>query len=247
MLKNYRPVSNLAYISKVIEEAASQQIAEHIEKNSLADPLQSAYKPKHSTETALLKVCNDILTDLDGGKAVFLGMLDLSAAFDTVDHGILLRRLSMTFNIQDSVLQWLKSYLTERSVRVCVDGVYSDSITLDCSLPQGSQMGPKRYSDYVMPLGRLLRILQILYHYYADDAQVSKSCNPKDENSQFQAIHCLENGINDVSRWMCANRLQLNTEKTEFIVFVSKQNHKLIRIQHLQVSADTNTVSTRGP
>ena len=90
-LKNYRPVSNLAYISKVIEEAASQQIAKHIERNGLADPLPSAYKSKHSTETALLKVCNEILTDLDNGKAVFLGMLDLSAAFDTVDHSVLLR------------------------------------------------------------------------------------------------------------------------------------------------------------
>ena len=111
-------------------------------------------------------------------------MLDLSAAFDKVDHEIFLRRLRTTFNINDSVLQWLESYLTGRSVRVCVDGVYSDAITLDCSLPQGSQMGPKRCSDYVMPLDRLLRLLQIVYHYYADDAQVSKSFKPKDVDSQ---------------------------------------------------------------
>ena len=93
VLKNYRPVSNLSYVSKAVEEVASLQIAQHIEDNSLADPFQSAYKPKHSTETALLKVCNDNLTDLDNGKAVFLGMLDLSATFDTVDHESLLRRL----------------------------------------------------------------------------------------------------------------------------------------------------------
>ena len=168
-----------------------------------------------------------------------LGMLDLSAAFDTVNHGILQRRLSMTFNIQDSVLQWRRSYLTERSVHFGVDGVYSDSITLDCSLPQGSQIGPKRYSDYVMHLGRLPCNLKILYHYYADDAQVGKSCNPKDEDLHFHAIHCLDDRIRDVSRWMRANRLQINIEKkNEFFVFVSKQNHKLIRILHLQVDAD---------
>ena len=201
-LKNYRPVSNLAYISKVIEEAASQQLAEHIETNSLADPLQLAYKSKHSTETALLKVCNDILTDLDNGRAVFLSMLDLSAAFDTVDHSILLRRIRTTFNIKGAVLDWLESYLSERSLRVCINGVYSDPIILDCSLPKGSQMGPKRYSDYVMPLGRLIRLLQLMYHYYADDAQVGQSFLPKNEDSQLQAVRNLEYGVSQISNWM---------------------------------------------
>ena len=165
-------------------------------------------------------------------------MLNLSAAFDTVDHEILLRRLRTTFNINDSVLQWLKSYLTGRSVRVCVDGVYLDAITLDCSLPQGSQMGPKKYSDYVMPLGRLLRLQQIVYHYYVDNAQVSKSFNPKDVDSQLTAIRGLESGIGDISRWMFANRLKLDPDKTEFIVFVSKQNLKHIRIHQLNVDGD---------
>ena len=140
-----------------------------ISRNSLADPLQSAYKKGHSTETALLKMCNDVLLELDNGRAVCLGMLDLSAAFDTVDHGILLRRLRDTFNITGDVAKWLESYLSNRTVQVCINDTYSDPVTLDCSLPQGSQMGPKRYSDYVRPLGRLLYVLQLLYHCYADD------------------------------------------------------------------------------
>ncbi len=239
ILKNYRPVSNLAYISKVIEEAVEQQIAHHIETYSLADPLQSAYKRAHSTETALLKMCNDILIELDNGRAVCLGMLDLSAAFDTVDHGILLRRLKETFNITGNVAQWLESYLSNRTVQVCIDGTYSDPATLDCSLPQGSQMGPKRYSDYVRPMGKLLSVLQLMYHCYADDTQVGKSFAPKIEQSQVTAVQELQHGIKQISKWMHSNRLKLNREKTEFIVFVSKHDKKHIKVNELRLESDT--------
>ena len=96
-LKNYRPVSNISFIGKVIEKAAISQINDHLRANDLEESLQSAYKMKHSTETALIKVKNDISSALDDNKAVFLVMLDLSAAFDTIDHDILLQRLNHGF------------------------------------------------------------------------------------------------------------------------------------------------------
>ena len=91
VLKNYRPVSNLSFISKLLEKVVSNQLEEHLSRNNLKDVFQSAYKRKHSTETALLKVNSDILSSCDSGKITILTLLDLSAAFDTIDHIILLK------------------------------------------------------------------------------------------------------------------------------------------------------------
>ena len=110
-LKNYRPVSNLTFISKVIENVISRRPDEHLINNSLFDPLQSAYRDKHFTETALIKVQNDILTALDAGSSAILLMLDLSAAFDTIDHDILLSRSCNVYGITGNALDWFRSYL----------------------------------------------------------------------------------------------------------------------------------------
>ena len=140
--------------------------------NNVKEPLQSAYKPGHSCETALIKIFNDLLTHLDQNHAVLVALLDLSAAFDTVDHALLLQRLETTHGISGTALRWVKSYLSERTMRVTVDGMFSNPVTLDVGLPQGSQLGPRFYSDYTQPMGRLIRLLLLLYHLYADDTQL---------------------------------------------------------------------------
>ena len=112
-LKNYRPVSNLSFLSKVLERIVLSQINEHLNHNNLLNPLQSAYRPNHSTETALLRIVNDLLTAMDHNKICILTLLDLSAAFDTIDHQILLTRLQHSFGISGPALSWLSSYLTE--------------------------------------------------------------------------------------------------------------------------------------
>ena len=118
-LKNYRPVSNLSFISKLIEEFVSQQMNTHLLNSSLLKPFQSAYKAKHSTDTALIAVFNSILTELDKrDTAVLLALLDMSAAFDTVDHAILLKLLENTFGVTGNALEWFRSYLTNRTVAV---------------------------------------------------------------------------------------------------------------------------------
>ena len=111
-MKNYRPVSNLTFISKTIERAVANQLNGHLLTNNLHEAHQSAYKRFHSTETALLKVHNDILVALDERQAVFLLLLDLSAAFDTVNHSTLLSRLQLRYGITGQALFWLKSYVT---------------------------------------------------------------------------------------------------------------------------------------
>ena len=126
ILKNYRPVSNLTFISKVIEKMVSGRLNEHLIKNSMIDPLQSAYRDKHSAETALIKVQNDILSALDAGSSAILLMLDLSAAFDTIDHDILLSRLCNVYGITGDALDWFRSYLTGRIQRLLLKTMYPE-------------------------------------------------------------------------------------------------------------------------
>ena len=110
-LSNLRPVSNLQFISKLTERAVYYQTQEHLVRSELYPTLQSAYRAGHSTETALLKVHNDILLNMDNQRVTLLVLLDLISAFDTVDHEVLLRRLQITFRIADTAIQWLRSYL----------------------------------------------------------------------------------------------------------------------------------------
>ena len=108
--KNYRPISNLRFISKTIEKYVAKQLIQYLDINDLGETYQSAYKRNHSTETALITVHNDIAMAIDHHRSVILVLLDLSAAFDTVDHGILLSRLSNRFGITGTVLEWFRSY-----------------------------------------------------------------------------------------------------------------------------------------
>ena len=140
-LKNYRLVSNLPFLSKITERIVLSQLNDHLISNKLFSPLQSAYKPHHSTGTALLKIVNDLLTALDNGKSCFLTLLDLSAAFDTIDHNILLHRLEHTFGISDSALSLFRSYLSDRTQIVTVNGLRSDETLLSLGVPQGSVLG----------------------------------------------------------------------------------------------------------
>ena len=108
--KNYRPVSNLEFMGKTTEHAVTSQLTLHISENSLLKPMQSAYRSGHSTETALLKVKADLLHGIDHQEVVCLILLDLSLAFDTVDHCMLLQRLEVCFDIKETALEGIRSY-----------------------------------------------------------------------------------------------------------------------------------------
>ena len=222
VLKNYRPVSNIPYISKVIEKHALKTINSYIANNDLGDALQSAYRPAHSTETALLKVKSDIMQCLSNRKGVFLVLLDLSAAFDTVNHDILLNRLKSDLGIGGAVLQWFQSYLTGRSTCVGIDGVFSDVKPLKYGVPQGSMVGPVCFNIYTSQIGSIIKKYpQLLYHIYADDIQLYTHFNPADPVSINTALSQLSSCIFDIKTWMTRNMLQLNDSKTEFFVALS--------------------------
>ena len=138
--------------------------------------LQSAYKKQHSTKTALLKVMNDILLKLNSQHFTLLVMLDLhvSAAFDTVNHKILLERLQHDIDISGVALQWFKSYLSNRSQRIEVQGTLSKNFHLECGVPQGSCLGPLLYIIYAAKLFKIIEHHLPDAHCYADDTQLSQ-------------------------------------------------------------------------
>ncbi|WP_419610691.1 RNA-directed DNA polymerase, partial [Thiolapillus sp.] len=152
VLKHFRPVSNLPFVSKLIEKLVLDQLFRHLDHNNLWHTFQSAYRPKHSTETALLRVLNDLLTASDSGSISILTLLDLSAAFDTIDHSILLTRLDSTFGIRDLALSFFRSYLQDRTQVVTVNGIKSSPSLLTCGVPQGSVLGPILFILYTQPL-----------------------------------------------------------------------------------------------
>ena len=169
IFKNFRPVSNVAFVSKVIEKAVSYQLIEHVDSNDLGEPFQLVYKSLHNTETALLKVQDDILNTIDQCRTVALLLLDLSAAFDTVVHELLLRRLYVHFGIRGKAL-WFTSYLTGRCQYVTIRGAGSSSCSIRHGVPQGSVLGPLLYLPYTSPLGGIVWKHGMMFHFYADDS-----------------------------------------------------------------------------
>ena len=164
---NFRPVSNLPKLS---EKAAANQLIDHMTTNDLL--LQSAYKQNHSTESALLKVKNDILLNMEAQKVTLLVLLDLSAAFDTVRHDTLLYRLKSRFGVDGKALEWFASYLADRTQRVTVNDGLSSAFPLRQGVPQRSCLGPPLFTVYTSKLFDIVSKHLPSVHCYADDTQL---------------------------------------------------------------------------
>ena len=222
LYKNHRPISNLMFLCTCCEKVASSQFISHLRENKLEEIFQSAYKVGYSTESALLRVHNDVLCTLDDGRCVMLVLLDLSAAFDTVDHGILLSRLSQFIGVQGSVYTWFESYWSSRSQFVQIRDTSFPDRQLTCGLPQGSVLGPILYLVYTSALGGILRRHCVGFHMYADDTQLylsMKTTKVEDVVSAFtRVVVCLSK----LKQWMLLNNLRLNNDKTELLVLHAK-------------------------
>ena len=233
LLKNFRPISNLPFVSKILEKVIARRLLNHKDTHSLHESMQSAYRKHHSTETALIKIQNDMLRAIDGKQCVGLVLLDMSAAFDTVDHSILLQRLSDRFGIKGSALEWITSYLANRSQFVTALGEKSIEHHLDCNVPQGSVLGPGWFGDYNSPVGNIFRKHDIRYHLYADDTQVYFFFPPGE--GEAEAFKRLEVCLEEVRLWMANNYLKLNDEKTDFMILGSRHSLKKITTNSISI------------
>ena len=246
IFKNYRPVSNLSFISKLVERVVCVQLVEHLKSNNLYEIFQSAYRQLHSTETALLRVQNDLLQAVDNEGGAILVLLDLSAAFDTIDHQKLLNLLNQSFGIRGVALKWFESYLKDRTQTVQIGSCTSTPVTLKYGVPQGSVLGPILFTMYTTPLGNIIRKHGLNFHLYADDTQLYISFQPGVSVSKETAISCLEACIKDIKIWMTNNLLKLNDDKTELIVITTHSNTS--QNQHIGINiGDSLITPSREP
>ncbi len=230
VLSNYRPISKLPFLSKILEKVVLSQLASYLDMNAVIDMFQSGIRSLHSTESALLKVFNYIFLAVDSGKVVILILLDLTAAFDTVDQGILLQRLE-DVGVKGTALEWFESYLKNRSFSVCLGDLCPTSAKLHSGVPQGSILGPILFSLYMGPLSSIFRKYNIKYHLYADDTQLYI---PIDPNGSQSFAQCL----GEIRAWLASNFLHLNTNKTECVVFGPSSASKEIisRLASMKIS-----------
>src|SRR5437899_6800252 len=191
---------------------------DHLKTFPSLSPFQSAYRPFHSTETALLRIQNDLLLAMDNRKVSALILLDLSAAFDTIDHHILISRLSSYFGISGIALQLLTSYLSNRTQTLSIDSQFTLPSPLTTGIPQGSVLGPLLFTLYTTPLSNTLQKSGTHFHFYADDTQLYISFPPALSHTP---LALLSSTLDLVHTWFTTNRLCLNPSKTEFIIIGS--------------------------
>ena len=223
-------MSNLSLLSKLLERVALLQLTDHVSRNDLLERNQSAYRQNHSTETARLHITNCLLESTDQGRVSILSLLDLSAAFDKIDHSILLERLHTTFGISGSALQWLRSDILDRFQVVVVNSISSTPQRLDFGVPQGSVLGPLPFVLYTQPVSYCQSDSDL--HKFSDDTQLFSSALPVDFGTLIkQTETCVEH----VKAWMDSNKLKLNDDKTEALVVGTRSRTGVCYSEHLNI------------
>ena len=223
-LNNYRPFSKLCFIAKILEKLVSSQVSSYLNSHNLYNTCQSAYRPGHSTETALLKVVDDLFLSHNKGKISVLALLEFSSAIDTIDHPILVHRRHADFGFTDAVLQWFSSYLTDRTHYISLSNHCSAFDPVHSGVPQGSVLGPMLISMHIKHLSAIIDSHSIIHHSFADDLHLQMSAPPDRISEQ---LHPMQSCISDVKAWATANMLKLNDNKTELMLVTFKRTRHL--------------------
>jgi hypothetical protein len=236
-LNNYRPVSNLSYISKIVEKCVVSQLNTYLSANNLHSGHQSAYKECFSTETALCSLMDQLLWSLERGHATILVSLDLSAAFDTVDHQIMADVLRICFGVSDNALEWITSYLRDRKLRVNIRDSQSEVKCFNFSVPQGSCLGPILFNMYCSTIPNCIEDGQSLGGY-ADDHYLIDSFDPGKPPNEENCVKRLESSLQNISNWMASNMLKMNPNKTESAIFISRANQPKVNTFDIEVAGE---------
>jgi hypothetical protein len=224
-LKNYRPVSLISVMSKVMESLAAKQLNNYIDQHRLGNPRQSAYRVGHSVETTLLALQSELLEVLDRGRAALLVLLDMSAAFDTVSHTRLIDIMNGSYHITGKALDWFTSYLSERTFKVRIGDTLSGRRELRTGVPQGSVLGPLLFNIFSSGLATVFDEMEVSAYYYADDTQFFIEFDPACHQSEMKARDQLDRIFSKLTSWMLLNHLKLNTDKTVILPIIRKDRH----------------------
>ena len=232
---NYRPISNLSTISKILERLALAQLRPHLLSSTNFCPFQSGFRTGHSTETALLELLNDVFTAGDDRRFTVVIGLDISAAFDTISHTVLLHRLQTDFGLSSVVLDWVRSYLSDRQQYVKIGQHSSALFHCRSGVPQGSVLGPLLFAAYVSPVGSVIENFGVRYQQYADDTQMYLSMTA---NESARSLCTLQSCSAAVRDWYLTNHLLLNADKSEAII--------LGTANQLRLASAINSVDVAG-
>ena len=224
---NYRPISILPTLSKVFERSATQQLVEHLEKNNIIRPSQHAYRKGHSTVTCLFEVVNYLYQLIDEKKMAAVVSLDLSKAFDSINHNLLLNKLS-SMNLSENTLLWVKSYLSNRQQYTKFKNYISTKQPITAGVPQGSIIGPLLFICYINDLYPAFDSESRVYSY-ADDTQIIVNAN-----NTNQLIKRIEKTIESAQTWYSNNSMQNNIGKTEILVTKIKGTKNTVKLKIIE-------------
>ena len=223
---NYRPISILPTLSKIIERVVHSQLYEYLISNNLQSNNQFGFRSKRSTATALFGFADEVLLNMNNGSICGAVLLDLTKAFDTVDHRILMIKLS-TVGVSENFLAWFKSYLRNRKQRTSCGNELSEGLPVDVGVPQGSILGPLLFLININDLPAVTKHCEV--SLYADDTVLY--CFAK-EPGQLESK--LNEYLYNVALWLKANKLTLNLSKTKSMLIGS--HRKLANISSMSVS-----------
>ena len=236
IFKNYRPVSNLQFLGKIIERVVNIRLDEHMHKNNLHCDQQYGYKTFHSTEFLLAKVVNDLLLTCDVKMATLVMLLDLSAAFDTIDPLKLLMILHDDFGVKGIALSWFKSFLIGRTQKVMINGEFSEEVSLDFGVPQGSILGPKLFNIYIQSFAPEMQAIGVEIEGYADDHQLRKKFHLV---LQYQVLTSgIDNIFTKAETWMIEFFLKINCSKTQIMVVAPESVKQKIIINGIFIGTE---------
>uniref|UniRef100_A0A8C5QSP4 Reverse transcriptase domain-containing protein n=1 Tax=Leptobrachium leishanense TaxID=445787 RepID=A0A8C5QSP4_9ANUR len=236
LVSNYRPISLLPVMSKILEKFVYTQLRDYYQYWNYLTPDQSGFRPNHSTTTALSKVCNDIQAGMAQGNLTGAVFFDFAKAFDTVDHGILLQKFKNS-SIGDRTLTWFQSYVSDRSQYVSISDSTSLPLPVTCGVPQGSILGPLLFTIFINDLPNVCKASTV--HMYADDTVIYTS---KPDLPQLEAV--LQEQFTEVEKWIKHNKLFLNTDKTVTMLFGTAPKLHKLQTPHLCVGTRSNGTLT---